>query len=528
MSVEPGPASKLEAQLAKELGPNALVRGERDIRFLSTDVYRAGVEPAAIVRPATREALLLALQQAFTANAPIVVRGGGASYTDGYLATRQNSMLIDMSLLKGIEVNQANGYVTVEAGVTWAELKSELDPLGLRTPFWGPFSGIAATIAGSVSQNAISHGSGRYGASADSVLSMEIATSRGEVFHTGSAATGIKPFIRNFGPDTTGLFCGDCGALGVKLSVTLPLLRAKSEFAALSFSFPNFAALHAGMKATASAGLDDEHFALDAALSQGQIAREERSGRKKAMAISVLKNARTMTSGLAQLAKMGLAGDRALKSAEYACHYLIDGVDQKHAQAKAKALRQILDEVAEEIPNTVPTVVQGLPFAPLTAVLGPKGERWAPLHGIFAHEDVLPFHVALDAYLDAKQAEMDSLGVWTGGMFENVGPSGFLYEIAIYWPDARTTYHDTVLDETYLSSLPTYADDPKIRSYITDLRNDLIRLYRKHSAAHFQIGKAYPYWDRLDDITKGMLKAVKQITDPTDLMNPGALNISSD
>lgn len=518
----------LTSLLSDELSPGSLVQDEREIQYLSTDVYRKRKTPVAVVRPSSKQELLNTLKVAFRADAAIVIRGGGASYTDGYLPTREHAVLIDTSLLKKIDVNHANGYVTVEAGVTWAELKQVLEPQGLRTPFWGPFSGLAATVSGSVSQNAISHGSGSYGISAASVLSLEIATSRGEVFQTGAAAAGTRPFMRNFGPDTTGLFCGDCGTLGVKLSVTLPLLQARTDFETLSFSFPNFAALHAGMSAAAAAGLDDEHFALDAALSQGQIAKEEQAGRKKEIALSVLKNARSMTSGLAQLARMGMAGDRALKQSQYACHYIVEGIDKREAQAKADGLREILNEVAQEIPNTVPTVVRGLPFAPLTNVLGPKGERWAPLHGILAQEHVLPFHVALDAYFDERRSKMDELGVWTGGMFEMVGPSAFLYEIAIYWPGLRTAYHDTVLEQDYLASLPAYSENSDTDRFVENMRMDLVQLYRDHEAAHFQIGKVYPYWSRLDGVSKAMVIAIKKTTDPTGLLNPEALEIPTD
>ncbi len=524
------PATNVESTLisaiADRVGADVLISDETEAQFLTTDVYRqAAISPAAIVQPPNRQSLLACLKVAFDLAAPIVVRGGGASYTDAYLASRENTLLIDTRALKGIDVNEAGGYVTVEAGVTWAELKAALDPLSLRTPFWGSFSGIAATVAGGMSQNAISHGTGAYGVSSASALSMEIATSRGDTFHTGSAAAGTAPVSRNFGPDTTGLFCGDCGALGVKVSVTLPLITRHPAFEGLSFSFSNFAALYAGMTAAAKAGLDDSHFALDAALSQGQIAREERAGRKKAMALSVLKNARSMASGVAQLAKMGLAGDRALKEAEYACHFLIDGVDKKEVSAKAQELRRLLSDVAQEIPNTVPTVVQGMPFAPLFATLGPKGERWVPLHGVLAHEDVLPFHVAFDALVEERAADFEKHGVWVGGMFESVGPSSFLYEIAMYWPDARTIYHDTVVDAEYLKNLPSYPDNPEARAYIAQLKDDLVQLYQTHNAGHFQIGKAYPYWERLDPITQDMIQSIRRTTDPTGLLNPGTLGL---
>jgi len=79
------------------------------------------------------------------------VRGGGASYTDGYLPRDDGQVLLDLSQLNRIvEINEQDAYVTVEAGVTWEALKRALDERDLRTPFWGPFSGLLATVGGSV------------------------------------------------------------------------------------------------------------------------------------------------------------------------------------------------------------------------------------------------------------------------------------------------------------------------------------------------------------------------------------------
>ncbi|MGZ5925304.1 MAG: FAD-binding oxidoreductase, partial [Rhizomicrobium sp.] len=189
--------------------PDAIVRGEA-ARFYHTDVYRSGTAPLAVVRPATIAALQAVVRAASDLGLAMFPRGGGASYTDAYLPTREQSIIIDTGRLNRIvDIDQDGGFVTVEAGVTWAELKAALDPLGLRTPFFGPFSGLAATIGGSVSQNSLSHGSGTHGISAQSVLSLDIVTASGELLSTGSAARGAPPFARHYGPDLTGLFTGD-------------------------------------------------------------------------------------------------------------------------------------------------------------------------------------------------------------------------------------------------------------------------------------------------------------------------------
>ena len=68
----------------------------------------------------------------------MVPRGGGASYTDGYLLAGEDHVLIDTCALDMIEIDEANALVWVGAGVTWATLRAALAAKGLRTPFWGP------------------------------------------------------------------------------------------------------------------------------------------------------------------------------------------------------------------------------------------------------------------------------------------------------------------------------------------------------------------------------------------------------
>ena len=173
----------------------------------------------------------------------VCARGGGTSYTADYLPISRNTLIIDLGRLDRIvEFNQVDAYVTVESGVTWAALKSALDPLGLRTPFYGPFSGLRATFGGAVSQHAISLGSAAHGLSAQSVLSMLVVLADGTCLHTGSAARlqagagmySVGPFMRHDGPDLTGLFTGDCGAFGVKATITLALVATKAAFRGVS------------------------------------------------------------------------------------------------------------------------------------------------------------------------------------------------------------------------------------------------------------------------------------------------------
>ncbi len=514
----------LNAALAEGVPRDELITDERELEYFGTDVYRTGDAPIVAVRPASSAGLAAAVRAAATIGLAVIPRGGGASYSDGYVTSGFPYLSVDTANLNLVEIDEQNSTVTVGAGVTWAELKSRLDARAWRTPFWGPFSGIAATVGGSVSQHAVSHGSGAHGISAPSILGMEVVLANGEILKTGAAAAGGPGGVRHFGPDLTGLFTGDCGAFGLKATITLPLLRTKPAFRTASFSFQSFSSLHNAMHASALEMLDDEHFALDAALSQGQLGKEKNAARTAEVVKTVLQS-HGLVKGLGQLIKMAFGGTRSLETAEYACHYIIEGSNEAEARAKLSRLRSIMKPYGTEMVNSVPTVVRGMPFAPLLNTLGPKGERWVPLHGIMSHAEVEKFHVAFNAFMTERRSQLDQFEIWYGAMFSSVGSSGFLYEIALYWPDHRTIYHEKNIDPEYLSVLPVYKENPEARAYVDQLKMDLIELYVAHSASFFQIGRAYPYRSRLNEPAAKLLDTIKTSLDQSSQINPEVLGL---
>ncbi|WP_333836557.1 FAD-binding oxidoreductase [Novosphingobium sp.] len=515
----------LAGRMAAIVGPANVITGEAVVA-LATDVFRAAEMPIAVVRPQAVEQLQQVVALANAEGVAFTTRGGGASYTDGYSSRDEGQLLIDMgSLNRILAIDVENGHVTVEAGVTWANLREALAARDLRTPFWGPFSGLAATIGGSMSQNTISHGSALYGISADSVLSMDIVTADGSLLRTGPAAAGAMPFMRHYGPDLTGLFTGDCGTLGVKARITLPVLARRPHHRPISFAFDSFEAMHDSMRLIARERIEDTHFALDAALSQGQIARQERAGATLGMALSILRSSPSLLSGVQQVVKAGVSARRQIAAAKYMTHYIVEGFDDAEVRARLHRIREINQDLGREIAATVPAVVRGMPFAPLYNTLGPAGERWVPLHGNLPHSATKDFHRAYVALLDARAADMKRLGVWCGTMFGAIGSGGFLYEIAIYWPDAITAYHTAAVPADYLANLPKHAENPEARAFATQLKQDLVDLLVAHGAVHFQIGRAYPYADRLEPEALQLVRTIKQQLDPKGLASPGNLGL---
>lgn len=516
----------LIADLSAIVGQDHLLTGD-GVTMMATDVFRAADMPVAVVRPQTVEQLQQIVAAAAKTGTRFMVRGGGASYTDGYSSRDAGQLLIDMGGLNRIvTIDSDNGFVTVEAGVTWAQLREELAKQNLRTPFWGPFSGLRATIGGSMSQHSISHGSALYGISADSALSFDVVLADGRLLSTGPASAGLKPFMRHFGPDLTGLFTGDCGALAVKARVSLPVMARRPAHRVISFSFPTFQALHDSMRKIAREKIEDTHFALDAALSQGQIARQERAGATFGMAMSILKSSPNLIAGVKQLMKAAFTAKRDIRAANYMTHYIVEGFSDAEVKARMHRMRQINADLGIEIGATVPAVVRGMPFAEFYNTLGPNGERWVPMHANLPHSAAKAFDADFKQLLEDRKQDMERLGVWTGGMYGAIGSGGFLYEIAIYWPDEITAYHEATVPADYLANLPKYAANPEARAYVTQLKDDLVALGVKHGGVNFQLGRAYPYADRLNAEPLALVKAIKAELDPENLLAPGNLGLS--
>lgn len=520
------PSHPVLPHLEALLGREHVIVDPTEREFYSTDVYASGRLPLAVVRPASAADVSRIVQLAAAHGLSVVPRGGGASYTDGYTPAEDGALLVDTSRMNRIvEINERDMYVVVQVGVTWAALHEALKSRGLRTPFFGPFSGIAATVGGSLSQNSVSWGTGQWGVSGETVLATEVVLGEGEVVRTGSwGAANSVPFFRSYGPDLTGLFMGDSGAFGIKTAVSLRLLRRPEHALGLSFGFADFASMAAGMEAAAKEGLNTINFGLDPRLQQGQLGRASVATGLQA-AREVFRSSRGVLDGLRQVGKLGLAGRSFLKRAVYSAHWLVEGVDRAAVRSAAGRLREVLQPHGAEVAATVPTVAYAMPFMPLFNVRGPKGERWVPVHGILPFSRALAFHEELTAYFARNAERMRRVHLDHGAMFMTIGTNAFLYEPAFYWHDATTINHERLVPAEHLKSLPRYEPNPEGRALMHEVKHALADLFQKHGAAHLQIGKFYPYMHGRDPPTAELIREIKGVVDPRRRLNPGALGL---
>ena len=513
-------------KLESLLGRANVLTDPTERTFHSTDIYASGALPAAVVRPSSTADVTQVVQLAVAEGIAVVPRGGGASYTDGYTPSEAGSISIDTSRMNRIlEINERDMYVVAQVGVTWAALNEALAAKGLRTPFYGPFSGLAATVGGSLSQNSVTWGTGVFGVSGETTLGVEVVLGTGEVVRTGSwGAANSLPFLRSYGPDLTGLFMGDCGALGIKTAVALRLMPRNTHVMGLSFGFKDFTSMALGMEAAAKQGLNLTNFGLDPALQQGQLGKADAATALQS-ALAVWKTSRGVLDGVAQLLKMAVAGRGFLKGAVFSAHWIVDGIDDVSCRAAVARLRAALQPYGAEVPATVPTIAHAMPFMPLYNVRSPLGERWVPVHGILPFSRVEGFRADISKYYDQHAAEMKRLKIRYGAMFMTVGTNGFLYEPVFYWEDGFNITQERLLPEGYQATLPKFADNPAGRALVDHMKHDIADLFQRHGAAHLQIGKFYPYMRGRDPQTAKFIRDIKQVVDPQRRLNPGALGL---
>lgn len=482
------------------------------------DVFSRGVDPVAVFRPESVEQLARGVGAATAAGIAIVPRGGGMSYTSGYLGP-EGALLVDTSgLTRIVEVNETDMRVTAEAGVTWAQLHDALRPKGLRAPLWGTLSGIKATIGGGMSQNGLFWGA-RTGTIAGSALSMDVVLADGRIVSTGCET------LRPFGPDVTGMFAADCGALGVKARVTLPLVREAEAFAYVSFAFEEPGQFTAAMSEIARAGLASECFGFDPFLQAQRMKRDSLASDAKAL-MATMKAQGGFWKGLKEGAKIAAAGRSFLDEARFSIHAIAEGRSQASADADTAAIRKIAAQHGgREVENTIPKVLRANPFPPVNSMLGPSGERWVPVHGIVRHGRARETIEAIIALYDAHAAAMERHGVGAGYMFLTVGTTGFLIEPVFFWPEPHGALHKASVEPAHYARLKEFDLDPEARALVELLRAEIIAIFGRMEAVHFQLGRTYPIAERIDPAAWDVIQSIKIAVDPRGLMNPGVLGL---
>ncbi len=519
----------LHTQLISIVG-DSQVSTDLTLRELySHDVfYRPDCTSEIVVSPRSSEELAAVVAATTSAGFDVHVRGGGMSYTDAYTPLRADSVMIDMTAMNRVlEVNETDMYVTVEAGCTWAELNKVLESKGLRTPFWGPLSGLYSTIGGGLSQNNAFFGSGTWGTTSESLTSLKVVLADGSVIDTGSASTqGGRPFYRFYGPDMTGLFTGDAGAMGVKAEATFRLIERPAESGFLSFAFENSDDSAAAMSALSRAGVGAEVFGFDPGLTAIAMSRGNWSDNLKAVG-NIARAQKSVLAGVREAAKTVVAGKSIMHRQEFSLHLVCDGRSEAAVNADLDLARTIAARHnGTQIDNSIAKVIRAAPFGPVDSMLGPNGERWVPTHGIVAHSDAPKIWDEMYALFDAHIEQIKKHEVTFGFLTCTMATNGFLVEPVMVWPDELYPMHRHYVRDEHLDGAPVFPDNPEAREFVTGMRQKLVGIFSKYHAVHFQIGKAYPYREHRKPELWSLIETLKSTVDPTGKINPGCLGLN--
>jgi FAD/FMN-containing dehydrogenase len=152
--------------------------------------------PAAIVRCAGVADVIAAVKSGRETGIPVSVRSGGHSFPG--LSVADDALMIDLSPMKGVQVDPTRRIARVQAGVLLGELDRETQAFGLAVP-----SGIVTHtgVAGLTLGGGIGWIMRKHGLSVDQLVSVDLVTAEGE-------------FVRASAEENADLFWGVRGGGG--------------------------------------------------------------------------------------------------------------------------------------------------------------------------------------------------------------------------------------------------------------------------------------------------------------------------
>ncbi len=137
--------------------------------------------PAIIARCRTTADVVSAVNFGRESQMEMSVRGGGHNIAGK--AVTEGGLMIDLSLMKAVEVDPTGQTIRAEPGVTWGELNEVAHAHGLATT-----GGVISTtgIAGLTLGGGIGWNMGRYGTVVDNLASAEVVLANGDVVTAGN------------------------------------------------------------------------------------------------------------------------------------------------------------------------------------------------------------------------------------------------------------------------------------------------------------------------------------------------------
>jgi glycolate oxidase len=240
---------RLRNELLALLGRDGVIDRPAQLRTYECDGLTARkAVPGLVVLPQSTEEVAAAMKVCAAAGVPIVPRGSGTGLSGGAMP-HPEGVLIGLARMRRIlSVDPANRQMTVEPGVTIAEMNGAAAPHGLYyAP--DPSSHLVCSIGGNVGENSGGAHCLKYGVTTNHVLGLVLVLADGSVIHLGGAALDPP------GYDLRGVVIGSEGTLGIVTEVTVRLLRKPQSVRTLVADFVTPSAAGTAVSGMIGAGI---------------------------------------------------------------------------------------------------------------------------------------------------------------------------------------------------------------------------------------------------------------------------------
>ena len=202
-------------KLIEIVGKGNVKSDPADLIVYGSDSSVHEASASAVVRPENVEHVQEIVRYANSKKIPIIARGSGSGMS-GQAVPINGGIVLDMKKMNRIlEINLADVYCRVEAGVIDDDLNRVLKPHGVFFPPT-PASSRVATIGGEIANNASGVRSVKYGAVRDYILGMKVVLANGDLINIGA-----KTRVEASGYQIERLIVGSEGTLGVIVEATL-------------------------------------------------------------------------------------------------------------------------------------------------------------------------------------------------------------------------------------------------------------------------------------------------------------------
>jgi glycolate oxidase len=212
-------SSEMVSQLQKIAGKEAVLTSREDLYAYSYDATTTWSHlPDIVVLPSTVEQISAIMKLANENLIPVTPRGGGTNVSGGSIPIKGGIVLCTTKMNRILDINKTNFTATVEPGVILQDLNIALAKEKLFYPP-DPQSFLGCTIGGTIAENAGGPYCLKYGVTKQYVLGLEVVLANGSIMKLGGVTVKNRT-----GYELAILFTGSEGTLGMITKVTVRLI----------------------------------------------------------------------------------------------------------------------------------------------------------------------------------------------------------------------------------------------------------------------------------------------------------------